>query len=84
MSLLSVFGICVGGIGLASMHPARNIFSDYNLLTCMATTTLLSLAAYWLTDKGILEFKDTLKAKNLFGKDLNKIGDHRDEAKEKM
>jgi len=50
----------------------------------MATTTLLSLAAYWLTDKGILEFKDTFKTKNLFGKDLNKIGDHRDEAKEKM
>ena len=79
-----MFSLCIGGIFLASIHPARNIFGDYNLIACIATTTLLSLAAYHLTDGGITEFKTTLMAKGLFGKDLNKSGDKKNEAKEKM
>ena len=84
LSLFSVFALCALGVLLASLHPARNIFSDYNLLACIATTTVLSLVAFVLTDSGIDEFKDTLLKKGLFGRDLNKLGDNKDENKEKM
>ena len=50
----------------------------------MTTTTLFSIVAFYLTDAGISEFKDKLSIKGLFGKDLNKVGDHRDETKEKI
>ena len=66
------------------MHPAKNIFTDYNFVACIGTTTLFSIFAFYLTDAGINEFKGKLEAKGLFGRDLNKIGDHRDETKEKM
>ncbi len=79
-----MFSMCGIGILVASMHPARAIFTDYNLIACIATTTLLSIVAYFMTDKGIGEFKSQLETKGLFGRDLNKIGDHRDETKEKM
>ena len=84
LSLLSIFFLCVCGLFIAGMHPARNIFSDYNLIACIGTTTLVSIVAFYLTDKGIVEFKEKLEGKGLFGRDLNKIGDHRDETKEKM
>jgi len=84
LSLLSIFMLCIGGIILACMHPARNIFSDYNLVACIVSTTLLSIVAFYLTDRGITEFKAKLEGKGLFGRDLNKIGDHKDETKEKM
>ena len=45
---------------------------------------MFSIAAYYLSDATIREFKVKLEGKGIFGKDLNKIGDHRDEAKEKM
>ena len=50
----------------------------------MATTTLFSLVAFFLTDAGIVEFGSKLESKGIFGRDLNKIGDHRDESKEKV
>ena len=84
LSLFSIFLLCIGGLALACMHPARNIFSDYNLVACIGSTTLLSIVAFYLTDRGIIEFKAKLEGKGLFGRDLNKIGDHRDETKEKM
>lgn len=76
--------MCFLGVLLALCHPARSFFSDGNLILCMVTTTLLSIAAFYLTDVGIGEFKEKLEIKGLFGRDLNKIGDHRDESKEKM
>lgn len=57
LSLLSIFGMCFMGVLLALCHPARNFFSDGNLILCMLTTTLLSLVAFYLADKGIEEFK---------------------------
>ena len=66
------------------MLPNRSIFSDLNFLACCLTTTLMSVIGYYLTDVLITEFKGKLEAKGLFGRDLNKIGDHRDESKEKM
>ena len=83
-SLLMIFSLCILGILLALCHPARILFTDFNLLKCMATTTLFSLLAFVLTDAGILEFKSKLESKGIFGRDLNKIGDHRDDTKEKM
>lgn len=80
----TVFGICALGVIAAGMHPARNIFADYNLVACLASSTLLSIVAFYLTDAGIGEFKQKLEEKGLFGRDLNKIGDHRDETKEKV
>ena len=47
-------------------------------------TTIFSIGAFYLTDKGIEQFKSKFSEKGLFGKDLNKIGDHRDESKEKI
>ena len=82
--MFSIFAICGGGILLASMHPARAFFNDYNLIACITTTSLLSIVAYFLTDAGIGEFRGQLEKKGLFGRDLNKIGDHRDETKEKI
>ena len=76
--------LCVVGVVLACMHPARSISSDYNLVACIGSTTLLSIVAFYLTDRMIVEFKEKLESKGLFGRDLNKIGDHRDESKEKM
>lgn len=84
MSLLTIFFICVLGLALACMHPAKNFFTDYNLVACIGSTTLFSIFAFYLTDAGINEFKGKLEAKGLFGQDLNKVGDHRDITKEKM
>ena len=84
LSLLAIFSICTLGVILACLHPARNIFSDYNLVACIAVTTVMSIFAYKLTDSGIVEFKGTLEKKGLFGRDLNKLGDNKDEKKEKM
>ena len=81
---MTIFLICDLGIIVACMHPARNIFKDYNLVACIATTTVFSVIAFCLTDAGISEFKAKLESKGLFGRDLNKIGDHRDESKEKV
>ena len=83
-SLLTVLGLCALGVGITCMLPARSILSDYNLVACCLTTTLLSVLAFYMTDALIVEFKSKLEAKGLFGRDLNKIGDHRDESKEKM
>lgn len=74
------------GLIAVIMIPMKNttILSDYNLVACISTTTLFSIIAFYITDKGIGEFKQKLEIKGLFGRDLNKIGDHRDETKEKI
>ena len=79
LSLMHVFAMLTLGILLASLHPARNIFSDYNMVACITTTTVLSLVAFIMTDSGIEEFKSTLTKRGLFGRDLNKLGDNMDE-----
>jgi len=84
MSLLTIILLCILGISVALCHPARILFTDSNLLKCMATTTLFSLLAFVLTDAGIIEFKSKLESKGIFGRDLNKVGDHRDDSKEKV
>ena len=53
-------------------------------MTLILTTSFFSICAYRLTDAGISEFKDKLESKGLFGKDLNKLGENKDEDKEKM
>ena len=56
-----------------------------NLLTentLMVTTIGISVIAFYVSSELIEQFKDTLCAKNLFGKDLNKQGDR--ETKEKV
>ena len=86
LSLLTVFSICMLGLFISILLPIDNthILKDYNFIACISTTTLLSIFAFYLTDKGINEFKAKLESKGLFGRDLNKIGDHRDQSKEKM
>jgi hypothetical protein len=49
----------------------KNIF----LLQTILLTIVSSLFAYYLSDKLILNFKDRLQEKGLFGRDLNKFGE---------
>lgn len=83
-SLLTIFGVSIAGIGLAMLHPVKSILDDYSLMVQVVVTTLISIVAYYLTDAFIVEFKEKMRDKDLYGKDLNKLGDHRDDAKEKM
>ena len=43
-------------------------------LQTIMLTFLKSIVAYWVSDKLILAFKDKLRDKGLFGRDLNKSG----------
>jgi hypothetical protein len=45
-------------------------------------TIAISIVAYYIASNLIMNFKDTLCAKGMFGKDLNKAGDR--ETKEKV
>jgi hypothetical protein len=45
-------------------------------------TIAISIVAYYIASNLIMKFKDTLCAKGMFGKDLNKAGDR--ETKEKV
>jgi hypothetical protein len=51
------------------------LMTDYNFLKLLGITLVISSLAYFWTDRGIVRFKDTLCSKNMFGKDLNKLGD---------
>lgn len=51
-------------------------------LWILALTTVISVFAFYTAENLIVRFKDTLAAKGLFGKDLNKAGDR--ETKEKV
>lgn len=44
------------------------------LWTLYLKTLLISIIAYVVTDKLIVQFKDSLEKNGLFGKDLNKAG----------
>jgi len=53
----------------------KALLLDLNFWRILVITIAISAAAYILTDRGILAFKQTLCDKNLFGKDLNKLGE---------
>ena len=49
-----------------------------NGLKTVIQTIAVSVAAFWITDKMIDAFKDSLEKKGLFGRDLNKAGIQKD------
>ena len=63
LSLLSIFSLCLFGLLIVISLPLKSqgILSEYNLMACIATTTFFSIIAFYLTDKGISEFKEKLQ-----------------------
>ena len=54
------------------------VFFDYSnayLWKCYLFTIAISIVAYFVTDKAIEQFKESLEKNGLFGKDLNKAGE---------
>ncbi len=49
-------------------------FSNEYLWKCYTFTLAISALAYFVTDKAIEQFKESLEKNGLFGKDLNKAG----------
>ena len=62
-------------IGLAPSFGTKTLINDLYFVKTFATTTAISTVAYVLSERLILVFKDTLCSKNMFGKDLNKLGE---------
>lgn len=50
-------------------------FSNTYLWKAYIFTLLMSVVAYFITDKAIEQFKESLEKNGLFGKDLNKAGE---------
>jgi len=48
--------------------------SNEYLWKCYICTLVMSIGAYFVTDKAIEQFKESLEKNGLFGKDLNKAG----------
>jgi hypothetical protein len=51
-------------------------FYDPHFLT-LIQTIMVSITAFFATDKAIESFGDSLKSKGLFGRDLNKAGEQK-------
>jgi hypothetical protein len=51
---------------------------DTNQFKISLTTVIISVASFFLSDAVIKQFKGSLEAKGLFGKDLNKAGKRED------
>jgi hypothetical protein len=51
------------------------LMTDYSFIKMLGISLAISTVAYFWTDRSIDSFKDTLCTKNMFGKDLNKLGD---------
>jgi UDP-N-acetylglucosamine--dolichyl-phosphate N-acetylglucosaminephosphotransferase len=77
LNLRKVFQLAVLIICLAAVLPVgpKMLLTDYSFIKLLGITLTISSAAYIWTDKSIDSFKDTLCSKNMFGKDLNKLGD---------
>lgn len=52
--------------------------TDYKQTKVGIQTIIASFIGYLLTDKMIVAFKDDLRVKGLFGRDLNKAGEQKD------
>ena len=77
LSLLKVVQLTVALIILAAVAPIGKsyLLLDTPFLKLLSITLFISYIAFHLSDILILRFKDTLCSKNMFGKDLNKLGD---------
>ena len=77
LSLRQVIQLAVLIITLAAALPlgTKVLMADYSFIKLLGITLAISSVAYYWTDKGINSFKDTLCSKNMFGKDLNKLGE---------
>jgi hypothetical protein len=70
-------------IVIAGLLPigSKALLLDFKFLRILVITLTISTAAYFLTDRGIVAFKQRLCDKNLFGKDLNKLGEQKTKEK---
>jgi hypothetical protein len=77
LDLRKVIQIAVLLIIIAGLLPigSKALLLDIDFWRILIITLVISGAAYALTDRGIAAFKQRLCDKNLFGKDLNKLGD---------
>lgn len=74
-----VVGLCIGiPVFMGFLLVDHN---KHNLLQTNLITLVTSMLAYFLTDQLILQFKDVLASKGLFGIDLNKAGAKEDKPK---
>jgi len=69
--------IAVLMIIIAGLLPIGNkaLLLDMSFWRILVITLIISVGGYWVTDRGIIAFKHRLCDKNLFGKDLNKLGE---------
>ena len=83
LSLRNVIQIACFLIVAAGVAPIgkNDLLLDTSFLWLLGITLAISTVAYKLSDKFILAFKDTLCNRNMFGKDLNKLGEQKDKEK---
>lgn len=67
-----ILGTAIGAPVLASLYAFD--FSNQYLWKVYIFTLVMSVIAFFVTDKAIEQFKESLEKNGLFGKDLNKAG----------
>ena len=75
--LNEIFALSISMIGLYAVAPfGKHLMADIHFMLVFLTTLVISVVAYYVTKVFINQMKSQLCDKGeLFGKDLNKVGD---------